>query len=137
MTNTITIYDSLKGYPSNLSNDFRKVITTGRFGQFVTMSLKPKEDIGMEVHHNTDQFFYIISGTGQLITSSELPVMAGHYSSKTIARGQAFLIPAGTYHNIINTSYTNRLQLIAVYSAAPHPVGTVHKTKQDAMKAEY
>jgi mannose-6-phosphate isomerase-like protein (cupin superfamily) len=63
--------------------------------------------------------------------------MASHYNSKTIARGMAFLIPAGTYHNIINTSNANRLQLIAVYSAAPHPVNTIHKTKQDAMKAEY
>ena len=46
------------------------------------------------------------------------------------------IVPAGTYHNVINTSKTAKLKLYTIYSPPNHPDKTVHKTKAEAEKAE-
>ena len=46
------------------------------------------------------------------------------------------VVPAGTQHNIVNTSATVPLRLYTIYSPAEHPAGTVHRTKADAERAE-
>jgi len=52
----------MKGFCQNIeketleNNNFRKVLYTGKHSQLVLMSLKPKEEIGMEVH--TDYTIY-------------------------------------------------------------------------------
>ena len=54
----------MKGYVKNIESisvknvDFRQVLYTARNCQLVVMSLKPKEEIGMEVH-KLDQFFRV------------------------------------------------------------------------------
>ena len=50
--------------------------------------------------------------------------------------GDAVVVPAGTYHNVINASKTTDLKLYTLYSPPNHPDGTVHKTKAEADKAE-
>jgi mannose-6-phosphate isomerase-like protein (cupin superfamily) len=47
------------------------------------------------------------------------------------------VVPAGTRHNVINTSSTKPLKLYTVYSPPNHPGGTVHKTKSEAEAAEH
>jgi mannose-6-phosphate isomerase-like protein (cupin superfamily) len=42
------------------------------------------------------------------------------------------VIPAGTEHNIINTSSAEMLKLYMIYTPPEHPNGTVHKTKSEA-----
>ena len=39
------------------------------------------------------------------------------------------MVPAGTYHNIVNTSRTAILKPYTLYSPPNHPDGTVHKTE--------
>ena len=51
---------------SNKNADFRQVLYTAKNCQLVVMSLKPKEDIGLEVH-TLDQFFRIEEGTGEAL----------------------------------------------------------------------
>ena len=47
----------------------------------------------------------------------------------------AIIIPAGTWHNIKNIG--NRpLKVYSIYAPPQHPFGTVHKTKQEAERAE-
>ncbi|MPM92884.1 hypothetical protein SDC9_140020 [bioreactor metagenome] len=106
---------------------FRQVLFTSKHSQLVLMSLKPKEDIGMEVHPDNDQFIRIEKGQGQAIIDGQ---------SFVLADGSAVVIPAGSQHNIMNTSETEELKLYTVYSPAHHPDGTVHKTKADALGAE-
>ncbi len=107
-----------------LSNkNFRKVIYTGQHAQLVLMSLLPKEDIGMEVHDTTDQFLRIEKGEGKVIMNGE---------EHLLKAGSAIIVPAGTRHNIINTSSTSAMKLYTVYSPSHHKDGTVHKTKQEA-----
>lgn len=112
-----------------LSNEnFRKVLTTNEFSQLVVMSLQPGEEIGTEVHNHIDQFIRIEQGTGQAILDGE---------TFSIADDFAIVIPAGTEHNIINTSETEVMKLYTIYSPAEHADGTIHKTKAEADAAEH
>jgi len=107
-----------------LNNDyFREVLYTGQHSQLVVMSLNPNEEIGMEVHEIVDQFLRIESGEGKAILNGEEHI---------ISDGFAIVVPAGTKHNIINTSSTKKLKLYTVYSPAHHKDKTIHKTKQEA-----
>lgn len=108
----------------SLQNDyFREVLFTGQHSQLVVMSLNPNEEIGMEVHEIVDQFIRVEQGTGKAILNGEEYI---------ISDGFAIIVPAGTQHNIINTSSENKLKLYTVYSPAHHKDKTIHKTKQDA-----
>jgi mannose-6-phosphate isomerase-like protein (cupin superfamily) len=123
----------LKGYVGNIEEKtlnntyFRQVLYTGKHAQLVVMSLKPGEDIGMEVHDTVDQFFRFEKGEGKVIIDGE---------ESAVSDGSAVIVPAGSNHNIINTSQTEELKLYTVYSPPNHPDGTIHKTKEEAMAAE-
>ncbi|MCX6791774.1 MAG: cupin domain-containing protein [Candidatus Gottesmanbacteria bacterium] len=106
---------------------FRHVLYTAPHSQLVLMALAPSEEIGMEVHPENDQFFRFESGEGKV-------VIAGvEYAVKD---GDAAVVPAGTQHNVVNTSLVNSLKLYTIYSPAHHPDGTIHKTKAEALAAE-
>ena len=121
------------GYIDNIedrtleNSNFRKVLFTGGHMQLVVMSLKPLEDIGMEVHDNVDQFFRFESGEGKVIMNGE---------ESLVGAEMVAVVPAGTQHNIVNTSATEDLKLYTIYSPANHPEDTVHVTKEEAMAAE-
>lgn len=121
----------MKGYISNieeiaLQNDyFREVLYTAQHSQLVVMSLLPNEEIGMEVHDIVDQFIRIEEGEGKAILDGE---------EHALGNGSAIVIPAGTKHNIINTSSDKKLKLYTVYSPAHHKDKTIHKTKEEAEK---
>lgn len=102
---------------------FREVLFTAQHSQLVVMSLNPNEEIGMEVHEIVDQFIRIEQGTGKAILNGE---------EHMISDGFAIVIPAGTQHNIINTSTDKKLKLYTIYSPAHHRDKTIHKTKQEA-----
>ncbi|MDD5147326.1 MAG: cupin domain-containing protein [Candidatus Daviesbacteria bacterium] len=108
-----------------LQNDyFREVLFTAPHSQLVVMSLLPGEEIGMEVHETVDQFLRIEEGEGKAILDGE---------EHPISDGFAVVVPAGTQHNIVNTSADKKLKLYTIYSPAEHRDKTVHKTKQEAL----
>jgi mannose-6-phosphate isomerase-like protein (cupin superfamily) len=107
---------------------FRQVLYTGKYAQLVVMSLQPGEEIGNEVHPKVDQFFRIEQGEAIFIFEG---------SEKHVAKdGDAVIVPAGTYHNVINSSKDAKLKLYTLYSPPNHPDKTIHKTKAEADKAE-
>jgi len=107
------------------NNDyFRQVLFTGQFAQLVVMSLKPGEEIGNEIHHTVDQFFRIEEGEGKFIFNGT--------EEHVVHDGDAVIVPAGTFHNVINNSTKEPLKLYTLYSPPNHPDGTVHKTKAEA-----
>ncbi len=111
-----------------LENDnFRTVLFTGSHMQLVVMSLLPGEDIGEEVHNDVDQFFRFEKGQGKVIMGGQ---------EHMVEDDMVVIVPAGTVHNIINTSDTEPLKLYTIYAPPNHPDGTVHVTKQEAMEAE-
>lgn len=107
---------------------FRQVLYTGKHAQLVLMCLKPGEDIGDEVHPNVDQFFRIEKGQAKFVF--------GEQRERQAQDGDAVIVPAGTFHNVINASRTEPLKLYTLYSPPNHPDGTVHKTKIEADAAE-
>ncbi|WP_370571790.1 cupin domain-containing protein [Methanomethylovorans sp.] len=119
----------MKGFSINiedatLENDnFRKVLYTSKHSQLVLMSLKPREDIGMEVHEENDQFFRFESGQGKCIIDG---------NEYELGDGVAVVVPAGAQHNVINTSETEELKLYTIYSPAHHKDGIVRVTKEEA-----
>jgi mannose-6-phosphate isomerase-like protein (cupin superfamily) len=111
------------------NNNFRQVLYTGKHSQLVVMSLQPGEEIGRELHQDVDQFFRIEQGNAKFIIDDKREYLA--------TDGDAVLIPAGTYHNVINISAAQPLKLYSVYSPPIHPERTLHKTKAEAESAEH
>jgi mannose-6-phosphate isomerase-like protein (cupin superfamily) len=107
---------------------FRQVLFTGKHTQLVVMCLRPGEEIGDEVHPHVDQFFRIEHGEARFVFNET--------QERPARDGDAVVVPAGTYHNVINTSKTAPLKLYTLYSPPNHPDGTVHKTKAEAEAAE-
>lgn len=105
---------------------FRRVLFTAKHSQLVLMSLKPGEEIGLEVH-DVDQFFRFERGSGKVIVGTE---------EFTVADGDAVIVPAGSQHNVINTGGED-LKLYTIYAPPQHPDGTVHQSKSEAMAAEH
>ena len=105
------------------NNNFRQVIYTGHHAQLVLMSLLPNEEIGMEVHETTDQFLRVEKGEGKVIMNGE---------EHLLKDGSAIIVPAGTKHNILNTSSTEPMKLYTLYSPSHHKDGIIHKTKKEA-----
>lgn len=123
----------MKGYKSNIERDtvdnsrFRTVVYTGRHLQLVLMSLKAGEEIGEEVHRETDQFFRIEKGKGKCLID-------GH--EYRIKDGDAILVPAGARHNVINTDGEQELKLYTLYAPPHHKDGLVRSTKEEAEDEE-
>ena len=120
----------MKGYHDNIekltseNNNFRKVLYTSKYSQLVLMSLKPKEEIGMETHPDNDQFFRFEKGQGKCI------IDGNEYEVKD---GTAIIVPAGAEHNVINVSDSEELKMYTIYSPAHHRDGVLHETKEKAM----
>ena len=106
---------------------FREVLFTGPHSQLVVMSLNVGEDIGLETHPDTDQFIRVEEGKGKAVLDGE---------EFELEDGSAIVIPAGTQHNVINTSSKKAMKLYTVYTPPEHPDGTIHKTKVEAEAAE-
>ena len=105
------------------NNNFRKVLYTSKYSQLVLMSLKPGEEIGMEVHEKNDQFFRFEEGKGKCIING---------NEYEVGKGFAVVVPAGAQHNVINTLKTDSLKLYTIYSPPLHKEGIVRATKEEA-----
>jgi len=118
---------------ATLHNDYyRTALWTGKHLQVTLMSIRPGEDIGLEIHPNVDQFLRIEQGQGVV-------KMGDSRNNLTFQRrvfdNDAIMIPAGTWHNLINTGRDD-IKLYSIYAPPQHPFGTVHVTKKDAMEHE-
>jgi mannose-6-phosphate isomerase-like protein (cupin superfamily) len=117
----------MKGFVENIetlsvaNTNFRRVLYTAQNCQLVIMSLKPGEDIGMEIH-KLDQFFRVEEGAGEAVLNGV---------SKPISAGYAIVIPAGAKHNIVNTGKV-ALKLYTLYAPPNHRDGVIHATRKDA-----
>jgi mannose-6-phosphate isomerase-like protein (cupin superfamily) len=124
----------MKGYKTNIETDtlenenYRKVLFTGEKMQLVVMSLKPGEDIPLEVHGHIDQFIRVEKG--------EAYVKIGE-DEFNLKDDDVVIVPAGNEHYVKNTSSENDLKLYTIYATPEHKEGTIHKTKEEADSAEH
>jgi len=119
---------TMKGYITQIedatvmNSKYRQVLFMATHSQLVLMSLKPGEEIGEEVHE-LDQFIRFEAGEGKVVLDGQ---------EHSVRDGFAVVIPAGTRHNVLNTSSSSALKLYSVYSPPEHKDGTVHVTKKEA-----
>lgn len=115
-------------HATNMNENFRRTLWTGQNMQLTLMSIPVCGDIGVEMHSDVDQFIRIETGRAKIYMGScrnnlqEEACMDGNY---------AILIPAGTWHNIVNVG-KSPLKLYSLYAPPQHPFATVHPTKNDA-----
>jgi mannose-6-phosphate isomerase-like protein (cupin superfamily) len=125
----------MKPYVGPLENvtlenvNFRRVLFTGKREQLVVMALAPGEDIGREIHADVDQFFRVEEGIARFVF--------GPGEEHVVRAGDAVVVPAGTFHNVVNASSTKLLRLFTIYSPPQHPDGTVQHTKAEALASAH
>ena len=123
-----------KGYAVNIESetienkDFRRVLYTGEHSQLVLMTLQPGEQIGLEVHTDTDQFFRFEGGIGEVVINE---------TTYEVGDGDVVIVPAGAEHNVVNLSSSEPLRLYTIYSPAHHQDQTVHATKADETEEHF
>ena len=111
------------------NGNFRRVVFTGKHAQLVLMCLQPGEDIGNEIHTKVDQFFRIEEGAARFVFNEK--------EEHVVHAGDAVVVPAGTFHNVINASPTQPLRLYTLYAPPQHPDDTVQKTRGAAKAAAH
>jgi mannose-6-phosphate isomerase-like protein (cupin superfamily) len=128
----------MRGWSANIeeattsNSTFRTVVFTGKRMQLTVMSIGPGEEIGLEVHDDTDQFLRVEDGSAKVVMGASKDKLDETHELKD---DWAVIVPAGTWHNVINTGKT-ALKLYSIYTPPEHPPGTVHATKAEADAAE-
>lgn len=123
----------MKWYNDNIekltleNKNFRKVLYTAKNMQLVLMTLKPGEDIGIEVHHENDQFFRFESGEWKVLID---------WNEYKVEDWSAIIVPIWSEHNVINTSDSEDLKMYTIYATPHHKDQIIRETKQEAMENE-
>lgn len=111
---------------------FRRAIWTGSHLQLTLMCIPPNGEIGLEMHDNLDQFLRLEQGRGKVMMGSTQNSLG---NQQDVSDNSAIFIPAGTWHNLVNTGKTP-IKLYSIYAPVQHPAGTIHCTKADSDAAE-
>ena len=123
----------MKGYFGHIeketeeNQEYRRVLYTAAHSQLVVMRLGPGEEIGAEVHQ-VDQFFRFETGEGKVVIDE---------NEYIVATGDGVIVPAGSRHNVINTSRETPLTLYSIYAPPQHRDGTIHQTKADETEEHF
>lgn len=110
------------------NSNFRTAVWTGCNLQMTVMCIPPCGEIGAEMHSDTDQFIMVQHGNAMVKTGKCRNRMD---FCQNMCKGDAVFIPAGTWHNIVNTE-NEPLRVSSIYAPPNHPKGTVHRTKEEA-----
>lgn len=106
---------------------FRREVITGEHEQVVVMTVPVGQDIGEEVHPQTDQVLVFVDGQAEAQLDGQ---------SSTVGPNDLVFVHAGTRHNFINIG-DEPLRLITIYAPPEHPPGTVEQTKDEAVTTEH
>jgi mannose-6-phosphate isomerase-like protein (cupin superfamily) len=117
---------------SEQNKNYRAALWTGEYLQVTVMSIPVGGDIGLEIHPDTDQFLRIEEGQGIVKMGRSQNNLN---FEKRVKEDSAIMVPAGTWHNLINTG-NEPIKLYTIYAPPHHPRGTVHRTKAEAMAEE-
>lgn len=116
-----------------LSNEnFRTALWTGSNLQVTVMAIPAGGEVGLELHHDIDQFLRVEQGSAQVMMGDSAENLD---FVREVSDDYAIFVPAGKWHNIVNKG-DKTLKIYSIYAPAEHPHGTVHKTQQEAMEAE-
>jgi mannose-6-phosphate isomerase-like protein (cupin superfamily) len=110
------------------NQNYRTVAWSGTYLQVTLMSIPVGESVGLETHPDTDQFLRLDAGKGRVVmgpTREDLPF------SRDVEDGWAIMVPAGTWHDVINTG-DEPMRLYAIYAPVHHAAGKVQATAAQA-----
>ena len=107
------------------NQNYRTVAWSGSYLQVTLMSIPVDGDIGLEKHAETDQFIRLDSGRGRVQMGPGKDELT---FDQEVTHGWCVLVPAGTWHNIINTG-DEPMQVYTVYAPQHHKPGKVQQTK--------
>ena len=114
-------------HATKMNENFRMALWTGRDLQLTLMSVPVCGEIGVEMHHDVDQFLCVVSGRATVCMGS---CRGNLQEVGCVKENDAIFIPAGTWHNVINAGKCP-LKLYSLYAPPAHPFGTVQKTDED------
>jgi mannose-6-phosphate isomerase-like protein (cupin superfamily) len=112
---------------------YRATLWTGKYMQMTVMSIPPGHDIGLEVHHDHDQFLRVEAGRARVQMG---PAKEDLTFDREVEDDWAILVPAGSWHNVTNIGGAP-LKVYSLYGPPEHPHGTVHATKAESDAAEH
>lgn len=107
---------------------YRTALWTGDHLQVTVMCIPVGGDVGLEIHPHTDQFIRIEDGCALAVMGKRKDCLN---IRQRINSDYAVIIPAGTWHNIINIGNIP-LKLYSIYAPVQHPFGTIQTTKEEA-----
>ena len=119
------VYVTNIGKDAYRNRNYRESIWTGKYLQATLMSIPCGDDIGVEMHEDTDQYIRVEYGSAMALTGT-----CEHHlcNRQRLCQGDVIFIPAGTWHNIVNTGRC-ALKLSSIYGPPHHPRCTVQKNK--------
>ena len=117
---------------SSCNTNYRTALWTGEYLQTTLMQINVGEDVGLEIHHDTDQYIMVADGFASVYIGQNKDNLTYR---KGVQEGYGIFIPKDYWHNIVNTG-TRPLKLISVYGPPHHPQGIVHATKEIAQNSE-
>ena len=115
------------------NENFRTSLWTGTLLQVTVMSIPVGGEVGLELHTDVDQFLRIEDGYANVLMGDSETSLT---FNKPAEKDYAIIVPAGKWHNIINTG-DRPLKLYSIYAPVQHPHSTVHKTFEEAEEAEH
>ena len=116
-----------------LGNDrFRVAKWTGSKLQMTVMAIPVGGEVGLERHDDIDQFLRIEAGKARVVMGPEKDKLEQSWDAED---DFAIFVPAGTWHNILNSG-EEPLKMYSIYASPEHERGTIHNTYEEAMKAE-
>lgn len=107
------------------NRSFRESVWTGDHLQLTVMSIDRGNDIGVEVHNDTDQYIRVEQGCAVALVGASADNLSEKYR---LFSGDAIFIPACTWHNIVNSG-RGALKLSSIYAPPHHPRCTVQRNK--------
>lgn len=113
------------------NENFRTTLWTGSNLQTTLMAIEVGGEVGLEVHHDHDQFLRVEQGAATVYLGSAEDALEEYNATDDYA----VFVPAGTWHNLVNSG-EDVLKLYSIYAPPEHPRGTVHKTKDDASEED-
>ena len=110
------------------NSNYRTVAWSGRYLQLTLMSIPQGQDIGLEMHPETDQFLRLDAGRGRVQMGRTRDNLE---FEQEVSDGWCILVPAGTWHNVTNIG-NEPMQVYAIYAPAHHKPGKVHASAAEA-----
>src|SRR3546814_16182612 len=109
----------------SLENEtFRTVLFTGEHMQLTVKSLKAGEEIGLEAHHDRDQFLRVEQGSARVVMGPAEDLLDDVHE---LGDDWVVLVPAGTWHNVVKVRVGD-LKPYSIYNPAEPPPRPVHNT---------